>query len=324
MAFAPSNAYIIMGHGQEPEIRPPSQEILPKKFKAREPTIGTLTNDGFQDFDSVFLVPDNCMVVVKAEPGEIIYMRHVIDTLNVIGNSEKPLFLNPLSNTKETMKELGSVVIYKPGDLCPNFVYELFLSDEQVYWDWAEGDNALSHFGLVQTPLRKPITFVNNELDDTVMDSFNKMYSESVLPTKELVTDTLLHEFTDKDTDLMTLYDHDVNTKGTYLQTIRQFFTITQKQLLQIGDDGIAKRPGVYYNFICRYAKRTRPSYMNFNEYHNKNVMKIESVVGQPKIVRRLVNRKIFEAETKRKPLIRNLYTGGKRTMTRKNKYKHK
>jgi len=320
MAFAPSDAYIILGHGQEPELRPPGQEILPGKFKAREQTIGTISNDGFNDFDSVFIVPDNCMIVVKAEPGELIYMRHVIDGLNVIGSSEKQdLFRNPLSNTKQLVKELGSVVIYKPGDLCPNFVYELFLSDTQAYWDWAEGDNALSHFGLVQTPLKKPITFIHNELDDSVVDCFNAMYSESIVPTKEVVIDRLLREFTEKNIDLMELYDHDVETEGTYIKNIRRFFTITQKQLLQIGDDGIAKRPGVYYNFICRFMDTGKASYMKYNEVHNKNVTDIESVVGQPKLVRRLVNRKISEAETKRKPLIRNLYTGGKRK-TRKAK----
>jgi hypothetical protein len=145
------------------------------------------------------------------------------------------------------------------------------------------------------------------------------MYRESIVPTKEVVIDRVLREVKDKDVNLMALYDYDVATKGTYIKNIRQFFTITQKQLLQIGDDGIAKRPGVYYNFICRYRDTGKASYMKFNEVRNKNVIGIESVIGQPKLVRRLVNRKISEAETKRKPLIRNLYTGGKRK-TRKAK----
>jgi len=323
MEFVPSDAYIILGHGKEPEFREPKNEIKQEKVKAEIPTIGTILNNGFVDSDSSFIVPANCMIVVKAVPGEIINMYKVINKLNIVGsNSKQELYRNPLSNTKKVISDLGSVVIFKPGDRCPNFEYLLFLSGDQLFFDWGEDSNALSHFGLIKTPLKKNINFIWNELDDTVVDSYNNMYNESVVPTKEEITTKLLEFSEDKDASLLQLFDHDTETSGKYLKDISRFLTITQKEFLQIGEDGIAKRPGVYYNFICRLSKEGNKSYMKFSKNTGKYTInpRINSYMKQPATIRQLLGRKILEAETKRKPLIRNLYTGGKKRRTRTRK----
>jgi hypothetical protein len=99
------------------------------------------------------------------------------------------------------------------------------------------------------------------------------------------------------------------------------FFSITQKELLQIGEDGVAKRQGVYYNFVCRENKDIKHNYFihSNNLWQNINP-RIKSALIRKKGTRNIIRRLIGEAETKRKPLIRNRYTGGKRT--RKNKRK--
>jgi len=316
MAFAPSDAYIILGHGHEPEIRPPEDEILPTKFVADVPTIGTLINDGFYDFDSAFIVPDNCMIVVKTRPGEITYSNTILPLLNKVGDaSNQELFRNPVSNTKEVVTQLGSVMIYRPGEKCPNYRYTFFSPNDILRKKYN------SHLGLLKTPLVTPLESKDWTEDinpDTtpISDYVHTVYGESVYPKSDLVLETLVKE-------------HDESMKGTNEEgrpmitsdipwtdphPIERFLTITQKELLQIGEDGVAKRPGVYYNFVCRETLFKHRYYIknaSDKQVFNPN---IQSTIAQNKRTRKVINRLIGEAETKRKPLIRNLYSGGKRT----------
>ena len=59
MAFAPSNAYIIVGHGIDPE-----------------------------EDNNEFVVPDNCVIVVKAHPGEPVTYITTIPLMNKVGDEE--------------------------------------------------------------------------------------------------------------------------------------------------------------------------------------------------------------------------------------------
>jgi hypothetical protein len=100
-----------------------------------------------------------------------------------------------------------------------------------------------------------------------------------------------------------------------------KFFSITQKELLQIGEDGVAKRPGVYYNFICRENKEIGHNYFIHSNNLRQNINpRIKSALTMKKGTRNIIGRLIGEAETKRKPLIRNLYTGGKNTQKNRRK----
>ena len=323
MEFVPSDAYIIMGHGKEPEFRQVRNEIAQRKVKARIPTIGTILNDDFADNDSAFIVPDNCMVVVKARPGEIIYLDTVVPLVNKVGNiSNQELFRNPLSNTKELITELGSVIVYKPGDKCPNYLYSLYSPDDIL------GYSYISHLGLLKTPLETPVE--HKEYDDDINQDhtpitkyINTLYKESVYPTTEQVLQILLktHNNSIKGTKdegrIMTTSD----IPWTDVNNMVNFFSITQKQLLQIGEDGVAKRPGVYYNFVCRENKDIKHNYFIHSNNLRQNINpRINTALNKKKGTRNIIRRSIGEAETKRKPLIRNLYTGGKKT--RKNKRK--
>jgi hypothetical protein len=323
MEFVPSDAYIIMGHGKEPEFRPVKNEIIQHKVKATIPTIGTIINDDFIDNDSAFIVPDNCMVVVKSRPGEIAYLDTVVKLVNKVGDiSKQELFRNPLSNTKQLIKELGSVIIYKPGDKCPNYIYSLYSPDDIL------GESYISHLGLLKTPLIIP--FENKKYDDDINQDdtpitkyINTIYKQSVYPTTEQVLQILLktHNNSIKGTNeegrIMTTSD----IPWTDANNMVNFFSITQKELLQIGEGGVAKRQGVYYNFVCRENKDIKHNYFIHSNNLRQNINpRIKSALIRKKGTRNIIRRLIGEAETKRKPLIRNLYTGGKRT--RKNKRK--
>ena len=320
MAFAPSNAYIVLGHGQEPEMRSLKDEILPKKIKAVVPTIGTITNNGFEDFDSAFIVPKNCMIVVKARPGEITYGKTIYRRLNKVGDAaNQDLFRNPLSNTKDVVKQLGTVMIYKPGDKCPNYRYTFYSPNDVL------GKSYPSHAGLLKTPLVTPLEpkdwAKDMDPDTTPIDEYiHTVYNESVYPTPDLVIDTLvkIHDESMKGTSEegrpMTTSD----IPWTDPDTIIKFLTITQKQLLQIGSDGEANRPGVYYNFVCRVTPFEHEYFIKDTTGKQVFNPSIQSVIGQKKSTRKVIHRLIGEAETKRKSLIRNLYSGGNRTKTHK------
>ena len=312
-----------MGHGKEPEFRPVKNEIIQHKVKATIPTIGTIINDDFIDNDSAFIVPDNCMVVVKSRPGEIAYLDTVVKLVNKVGDiSKQELFRNPLSNTKQLIKELGSVIIYKPGDKCPNYIYSLYSPGDILR------ESYISHLGLLKTPLIIP--FENKKYDDDINQDdtpitkyINTIYKQSVYPTTEQVLQILLKtrnnsiKGTNEEGRIMTTSD----IPWTDADNMVNFFSITQKELLQIGEDGVAKRQGVYYNFVCRENKDIKHNYFihSNNLWQNINP-RIKSALIRKKGTRNIIRRLIGEAETKRKPLIRNLYTGGKRT--RKNKRK--
>ena len=328
MEFVPSDTYIIMGHGGEPQVllkeevnfKPADDKI--KATKQYE-TIGTRSNNGFFDLDPFFIVPNNCIIVVRAKPGELTYLTVINRLLNKIGSVEnQELYRNPLSNTKELVNQLGPVSIYKPGDKCPNFKYSLFFSEKNIK---PKKHSVSSHLGLLKTPLTSPITIREYNQKYNIINTINEIYNESVFPKKETVYNLILRNILKREptitetTTFKNMITTDDSDSGEFINFLTYFFSVTQKQLLKIGDDGIAKRPGVYYNFICRYVDT--PYY---NRFANNNIDKVNphitSILQQTKSTQNLFRRILNETLRKRKPLIRNLYTGGKRT--RKNRRK--
>jgi hypothetical protein len=88
-------------------------------------------------------------------------------------------------------------------------------------------------------------------------------------------------------------------------------FTYTQKDLLDIDNSGNARRPGVYYNFVCRQKGKA-----NLNQNYLNTIVSLKNA----NVMRQgLLKRKIIEAETKRKQLLRGTkYNRGGRRKTRK------
>jgi uncharacterized protein YozE (UPF0346 family) len=328
MEFIPSDAYIIMGHGEEPQVTlEEERNFIPSndKIKATRQyeTIGTRSNNGFIDLDSFFIVPNNCIIVVRAKPGELTHLSVINPLLNKIGSVEnQELYRNPLSNTKELVNQLGTVSIYKPGDKCPNFKYSLFFSRRNIQ---PKKHIVSSHLGLLKTPLVSTISLREYNQNNNIITTINEIYNESVFPKKETVYNVILRNILKREptitetTTYKNMMTTDNSDSGEFINFLTYFFSVTQKQLLKIGDDGIAKRPGVYYNFICRYVDT--PYYNRFAYNHMDKVNpNITSILRQPKSTQNLFRRSLNETLRKRKPLIRNLYTGGKRT--RKNRRK--
>jgi hypothetical protein len=324
MSFVPSDAYIVMGHGAEPNFVKKGTSMGNPKVKATTPTIGTISNNDFVDNDSAFIVPDDCMVIVKYRPGEKAYPDLIAPFINKVGDvSKQDLFRNPLSNTKQLIQELGSVIVYKPGERCPNFLYSLYAPDD------LRNDTYLSHLGLLKTPLDTPFEAKEHNDDinpDTtpITQYINTVYNESVFPTADQVLSKVLQVYNDllqgsnlEGVPLITSYIPSLDPIG-----LQRFFSITQKQLLQINDDGKADRPGVYYNFVCRATRQFRHNYFinsnNLRQNVNPNVKSLRTENTRERLI---IKRLIGEAEFKRKPLIRNLYAGGKRTLKKRKKY---
>jgi len=316
-----------MGHGEEPKVTlEEEQNFIPCeckiKAKVKDVTIGTRSNNGLMDLDSFFIVPKDCIIIARAKPGEVSHLSVINPLLNKIGSIEnQDLYRNPLSNIKELINQLGPVSIYKPGDTCPNFEYTLFEYTNNV----KKQKTISSHIGLLKSPLKTPMAIQNYNNKKTIINSVDETYDESVFPKRETVKNILLRnilkrEPTDKETtklkDMMATNTSDC---GKFIDYLAKFFSVTQKQLLKIGDDGLAKRPGVYYNFVCRYLE---DSYYNRQVYNHTDKVNpnITSILQQPKSTQNLFNRILSETILKKKPYVRNSYTGGKRT--RKNKRK--
>lgn len=323
MEFVPSNAFIIMGHGTEPKVTLEDEKKFipcPCKITAKIPTIGSIINNKLMDPDMFFIVPDNCIIVVRAKPGERTHSRAIFSLLNKIGDDEnKELYRNPLSNTKELIQQLGPVSIFKPGDKCPNFEYSLFFNRKDVD---PSKRQTMSHLGVIKTPLKTPIRLVDNNVSETIVDTIDNMYSESVFPSKKTVNNTILTNIvkgtpTGEETveDLLLLD----NPEGLgVLDHIKYHLSTTQKQMLRIGEDGVAKRPGVYYNFICRKTHTDYYTRLAYN-YMDKVNPEITNILKEDKNTVQLFKRILNETLRKRKPYVRNAYTvvGGKRRQWR-------
>jgi len=328
MESDPINAYILMGHGEEPQVTvEEEQNFVPCqckiKAKKKDITIGTRSNGGFMDLDSFFIVPNGCVIVVKAKPGEFSHSSVIHPLLNKIGSVEnQELYRNPLSNTKELINQLGPVSIYKPGDKCPNFVYTLF-----DYTNNMKQHVITSHVGLLQTPLKTPIGLNHYNENNTLINSINETYAESVFPKKEsvkyyLLRNILKREPTDTETTtLKTMMAVNKADCGKFIDFFANFYSVTQKQLLKIDDTGVAGRPGVYYNFICRYVN---DPYYNRQAYDHTDKVNpaITSILQQPKSTQNLFHRVLNETVRQRTPYVRNSYIGGKRRTIKKRKTK--
>jgi len=317
MAFTPSDAFIIMGHGTEPKVTLEDEQNFipcPCKIKSKDPTIGSKINDGLVDVDLFFIVPNNCIIVVKATPGEKTHSTAIFPLLNKIGSAEnQELFRNPLLNTKALIKELGPVSIFKPGDKCPNFEYKLFFNRDDID---TERNKTISHLGVIKTPIKTPIALVDYDADETIIDTIDNTYSESIFPSIKTVTNTILSNMledkpsgkeTETVNDLLSL--DNPNGYGI-LDYVKDMMATTQKQMLRIGADGIAQRPGVYYNFICRRINTDYYSRLA-SGYKNKVNPAITSILQESNKTQEVFKRVLNETVRKRKPYVQSVYYNG-------------
>ena len=267
------------------------------------------------DLDSFFIVPDNCLIVVKGRPGELSYSQTMMGQLNKIGAAEnQDLYRNPLANKSEIVKQLGSVAIYGPGDTCPNFEYHLLLGKNDIY---PPKEVLPTHFGLIRTPLTAEIGLREYDISDDLTTSIDEIYAESIIPKAAYVNNNVKRDIPDNEPgeephtfEDLVLYNE--STSGLYITHLKNKFTITQKELLRLDANGVARRPGVYYNFVCRKIETpyyNRKAY-NFTDKVNPS---ITSIISEPAATRRVFNRILNESIRRRKPLFYNGSAGTRR-----------
>lgn len=284
LGFTPSRAYVILGHGTQ--------------------------------LNTVFRVPENCIIIVKAHPGESLYYHNIVHLWNKLYNpSRRLLYENPLVHLYELINDFGSIMIYKAGDICPNFVYalgpeydtELNLIDNRV----VEGDNdtrnlSINKFGLI--PLDDRYTYIHPSdvpINMPVKQFVESFYSNSIVPS----IDDFKEHLGEENYNTKTLREM-INSKDDTSDILfPDNYWITQKDLLNIDPvTGKAGRTGVYYNFVCRDIFNTTNTYYAFNQGLGKDVIRptiqnyYTTLNGVPtnKGVRNIIERKIVEAEQRK------------------------
>ena len=77
------------------------------------------------DSDRIIRVPNNCMVITLALPGDLISGDDLHPRITQMMNMSMKVLLNPLAHPNKIFKAFGALTYYLPGTECPNFTYQL-------------------------------------------------------------------------------------------------------------------------------------------------------------------------------------------------------
>ena len=274
--FTPSKAYWISGHGAEP-------------------------NDG-----RTFTVPPGCIIVVKVTPGELSYV--FLDYEKQLSSMDKDKLKDPLKNTNYLIDNFGSIVIFKPGDQCPVFYYELVACFPSG--DYKKCNTFGSGIIDIDTIISNQAELLNIPEDADISSYIANLYEKSIYPTKQQIQEALAKLTLPLEENSWKSYTH-IQKMHWILDKIKKLWEVDQSSICNnLGT-------GVYYNFICRYrGKETNDVYNyssgvnNSHGRHHSAVRGIANIRGKNKLKNRLlILNRIAEAETRRKRLLANYYT---------------
>jgi len=269
--FTPSKAYWISGHGGEP-------------------------NDG-----STFTVPPGCIIVVKVSPGEISYGYERIAV-----NLDVDKLKDPIRNSNYLIDNFGPIAIFKPGDQCPYFFYELLYCFPYAPKPGKDRYNECRTFGSGVIDFDKITEKKSSDEpvpEGDLIEYMTNLYNNSVYPTKKQVKDAFGSATMDN-------IPKDLKTPAKKLDYLyEEFLDLT---LCKVSQNFLCQnlKKGVFYNFVCRY--RGRETYNVYNTIYNRNNQKTISAARgveetwKTRDIHALLREKIGEAETRRKELIRN------------------
>jgi hypothetical protein len=304
MSFTPTNAYAILAHGGEGH--------------------------------DTFTVPDNCIIVVKSKPGMLepqqLYEKNLAPLITSTKETVE-IYKNPLNHIPKIIEDFGSVAIFKPGDKCPNFIYDF---QEEII---EKGDTYVSQctFGTLKLPLpeeERNLDIIKFQNILEVLTQFTGIYdniptlNDYFKYTLRLSTVPKLKDFRTKEH----VSSGFVKAPIMFLN-MGPILSMTQTQLLDIDGSGKARRPGVYYNFACRNldSELYKPYSINVPDPNNPGKLKVKYPMNrnEPAMVlqnwvlntkskepgvnnanihsmrHELLKRAVGEAETKRKQYIR-------------------
>jgi len=211
-------------------------------------------------------VPDDCMVVTLAHPGQWMYTDKVGKCVANMIKMDMDVLLHPLQHSNQIFKNFGAVTYYKPGSLCPNFGYVLanvFKIKEGGKYHYSArlpGSGVIDIHKLKQyadsTTVMKEI-FTPDVLDTihTAADIRNKishMYSLSEFPKEDDVKQDIYNDIKIR----MQLYK--IYSASPIKETIQDILEQLLERSVIVRTDQYTlfhtnpKPLRIYYNFVCR------------------------------------------------------------------------
>ena len=189
-----------------------------------------------------FIVPDNCMVVVRMLDSALQDLTIFTEYFRKICTEmDRNILKDPYGNISTLIDKFGSVIIYGPGDVCPNFSYNLLMCwktiKEERYGfcsktgsgiidiDKLDDDNEVCKLEPWSVEQRTELDMKLTQLRIAHESYFTSLFSNSIYPTPTDILERISYQ---------KMFDDIYNT-----------YRVTQEQLC----NGI---PGIYYNFVCR------------------------------------------------------------------------
>lgn len=212
-SFIPSKAFYIMGHG-------------------------AVTHN-------TFVVPVGHIIVVKVAEGESFYQTNKY--IPIMCGMDISILTDPIRRRAELVEALGSVAIYLPGSICPNFRYSLVdgIKSKAVLSEFGSGVTDIGEYK--QDPHKLAITHsIMNHTIETFQGIQERNHPEEI---KRYITDGYQYSICPTKNEVETAIDHlETNTNMRDIITKLKknpLFSITQEELCN-------KSEGVFYNFVCR------------------------------------------------------------------------
>lgn len=212
-SFIPSKAFYIMGHG-------------------------AVTHN-------TFVVPVGHIIVVKVADGESFYQTNKY--IPIMCGMDISILTDPIRRRAELVEALGSVAIYLPGSICPNFRYSLVdgIKSKAVLSEFGSGVTDIGEYK--QDPHKLAITHsIMNHTIETFQGIQERNHPEEI---KRYITDGYQYSICPTKNEVETAIDHletNTNMRGIITKLKKNpLFSITQEELCN-------KSEGVFYNFVCR------------------------------------------------------------------------
>ena len=286
-----------------------------RRNRVKQPKAYIIGGHGSERENETFIVPPKCIIIVKTYAGSTTKAYSFLEKGLC---SLTPMILkDPIAHYDELERVLGSLAIYRPGNVCPQFYYTLLQCYQMsnIYWKGCNSfgsgvmdvDRMYTDKGLLEctrnmdpyhrslkndeafSELDQYIAVDHDSVYDSIYPYFSKLYQHSVFPNPQDI-DTILHN----------AIDDGVNNLHNMLEYIGDEVSTTQEELCSLF-------PGVYYHVICRAT----PTGMNLFHSSVNEIYQIPSrvtyVSSNPRI-RNLLGKHIGEAEAHRKPYIRSMY----------------
>lgn len=228
--------------------------------RVKQPKAYIIGGHGSEEGNETFIVPPGCIIVVKTTTGCTTKAYSFLE--KGLCSLTPTILKDPISHYNELEHVLGSLAIYRPGDVCPQFHYSLLQCYQMsnVYWSdcnlFGSGvmdiDKMYADKELIQctrnmesynrelkskhefSKVAKYGEFDHESVYDSIYPYFPKLYQHSVFPSPQDV-EIILHN----------AIDDGVNKLYNILEYIRDDVSITQEELCGLF-------PGVYYHVICR------------------------------------------------------------------------